>query len=166
MQNYFPGHTVVNRGFGGSSLPHVIRYVNDIVFPYQPKQVVIYCGENDIASADTISATIVFNRFKQLFQLIRNQLPGIPIAFVSIKPSPSRERHWPKMVETNLLIKKYLKQKKATAYIDVYHAMLNRDGSVMQDIFTEDNLHMNAKGYTIWQKVMEPYLLPANAQKK
>jgi lysophospholipase L1-like esterase len=140
--------------------------VDDIVFPYQPKQVVIYCGENDIASADTVSATIVFNRFKQLFQLLRNRLPGIPIAFVSIKPSPSRERHWPKMVEANLLIKKYLKQNRATAYIDVYHAMFNKDGTVMKDIFTEDNLHMNAKGYAIWQKVMEPYLLQTNAHKK
>ena len=29
----------------------------------------------------------------------------------------------------------------------------------MQDIFIEDDLHMNAKGYAIWQKAIEPYLL-------
>src|SRR5580692_8032994 len=50
VQSYFPTHPILNRAFGGSTLPDVIRYVNDIVFPYQPKQVVLYCGENDFAS--------------------------------------------------------------------------------------------------------------------
>jgi lysophospholipase L1-like esterase len=157
--DYFPTHTIVNRAFGGSSLPDMIRYVDDIIFPYEPKQIVIYCGENDFAASDTVTAAIVFNRFKQLFQLIRKRMPAVPIAYVSIKPSPSRERLWPKMVEGNSMIKKYLKQKKYTAFIDVYHAMFNEDGKVMKDIFIEDNLHMNAKGYAIWQRVMEPYLL-------
>jgi lysophospholipase L1-like esterase len=159
MQDYFPLHSVVNRGFGGSTLPDVIRYVNEVVFPYQPKQILIYCGENDLASSDTVTATMVLNRFKKLFQVIRNKLPDIPIAFVSLKPSPSRERLWPKMVEANSLIKKYLKTKRGTTYIDVYHAMFNSDGTVMSDIFKEDNLHMNAKGYAIWQKLIEPVLL-------
>jgi lysophospholipase L1-like esterase len=159
VQNYFPGYTIINRGFGGSSLPHLIRYAEDIIFPYAPRQVVIYCGDNDLAASDTVSAQIVLNRFRQLFVLIREKLPAVSIAFVSIKPSPSRQRLMPKMREANLLIKKYLKQKKNTAFIDVYHKMLNKDGTPLEDIFLEDKLHMNAKGYAIWQKVMQPYLL-------
>jgi len=163
VQDYFPRHTIINRGFGGSSLPDVIRYANDIVFPYQPKQIIIYCGENDIAGSDSITSKIVFNRFKQLFQLIRSRMPRVPIAFVSMKPSPSRERLWPKMVEGNILIKNYLKTKWGTAFIDVYHKMFNKDGRVMKDIFIEDDMHMNAKGYAIWQKIIESYLLPSSS---
>jgi len=159
VQNYFPGHVIINRGFGGSSLPDVILYANDIIFPYQPRQVVIYCGENDIAGADSITGTVVFDRFKQLFQLIRDSLPEVAVAFVSMKPSPSRQKLWPKMIEGNTLIKNYLKTKPHTAFMDVYHKMFNRDGTVKKDIFTEDNLHMNAEGYKIWQKIIEPYLL-------
>jgi lysophospholipase L1-like esterase len=159
VQNYFPGYTIINRGFGGSSLPDLIRYAGDIIFPYKPRQVVIYCGDNDLAASDTVSAQTVFNRFQQLFAMIREKLPATSVAFVSIKPSPSRQRLMPKMREANLLIKKYLKQKKNTAFIDVYHKMLNKDGTPLKDIFLEDELHMNAKGYAIWQKVMQPYLL-------
>src|ERR1700761_1934486 len=50
LQSYFPGYTIINRGFGGSTLPDVIRYANDIIFPYHPKEIVIYCGENDFAA--------------------------------------------------------------------------------------------------------------------
>ena len=159
VQNYFPGYTIINRGFGGSSLPDLIRYAEDIIFPYEPRQVVIYCGDNDLAASDTVSAQTVFNRFQQLFAMIREKLPATSVAFVSIKPSPSRQRLMPKMREANLLIKKYLKQKKNTAFIDVYHKMLNKDGTPLKDIFLEDELHMNAKGYVIWQKVIQPYLL-------
>jgi lysophospholipase L1-like esterase len=158
VQEYFPRYPIVNRAFGGSSLPDMIRYADDIIFPYQPKQIIIYCGENDIAGADSITAKIVFNRFKQLFELIRNRLPGVHIAYVSMKPSPSREKFWPKILEANLAIKNYLKTKRRTAFIDVYYKMFNKDGTVMKDIFVEDNLHMNAKGYVIWQKIIEPYL--------
>jgi lysophospholipase L1-like esterase len=160
VQSYFPDYPIINRGFGGSSLPDVIHFANDIIVPYQPKQVVIYCGENDIAGSDTIvDGKVVFDRFKQLFVLIRKQLPKASITYVSMKPSPSRQRLWPKMIAGNTLIKKFLAKQKKTAFIDVYHKMFNADGTVMKDIFLEDNLHMNAKGYAIWQKAIAPFLL-------
>lgn len=159
VQNDFPGYTIINRGFGGSSLPDLIRYEKDIIFPYDPKQIVIYCGENDLAFSDTVSAKLVFERFKTLFYDIRNKWRKVPVAFVSIKPSPSRWRMKSKVEESNTLIKQFLKKKKKTSFIDVYHKMLGPDGTPLPDIFIEDKLHMNAKGYAIWKKEIEPYLL-------
>jgi lysophospholipase L1-like esterase len=159
VNNYFPGYKIINRGFGGSSLPDLIRYADDIIFPYKPAQIVIYCGENDLAASDTVTAQMVFNRFKELFELIRASMGAVPIVFVSIKPSPSRQRLMPAMTETNKMIRKFLKKKKNTAFADVYPKMLNKDGTPVKEIFKEDQLHMNAKGYSIWQKVLQPYLL-------
>lgn len=159
LASYFPGHTIINRGFGGSSLPDVIRYEQDILFPYKPKQVVIYCGENDIAASDTVTAEMVLNRFKQLFTDIRNQLPGVPVMYVSIKPSPSRWAMRDRMMKTNKLIRKYLKRKKHTVFIDVWTKMLEPNGDPQQNLFIEDKLHMNAKGYAIWTKLIEPKLI-------
>ena len=160
VQDYFPGYPIINRGFGGSSLPDVIRYVNDIIIPYHPKQIIIYCGENDIGGSDTtVNGKVVFNRFKQLFMLIKKQLPKVAVGYVSMKPSPVREKLWPKMIDGNSRIKKMLAKQKNAVFIDVYHKMFTKDGTVMKDIFIEDNLHMNAKGYAIWQKVIAPYLL-------
>ena len=159
VQTYFPGYTIINRGFGGSSFPDVIRYTDDIIFPYQPKQVVIYCGDNDLAASDTVTASMVIARFKTLFNMIRSRMPHVAIAYVSIKPSPSRWKLANKMEEANKGIKDFLKAIKGTRFIDVYHKMLEDDGLPMKDIFLEDNLHMNAKGYAIWQKAIQPYLL-------
>jgi len=159
VQKYFPGYTIINRGFGGSTIPDAIHYLNEIVFPYEPKQVLIYEGDNDLASSDKITADSVLNRFEKLFSLIRKHLPNTSIAFVSIKPSPSREKLMPEMQEANSMIKDFLSHQKNAAFIDVYHAMLNKDGTPDKSLFIGDELHMNDKGYHIWQRIIKPYLL-------
>lgn len=159
VQDYFPGYTIINRGFGGSILPDVIRYVDDIIVPYKPKQVVVYAGDNDLAASDTITAETVAARFRQLFTLIRAKLPNANITFVAIKPSPSRQKLMPKQVTANTLIKQFLAGKPKTGFADVYYPMLGADKLPMPDLFKSDNLHMTAKGYVIWQKVIQPYLL-------
>ncbi|MEO9070369.1 MAG: GDSL-type esterase/lipase family protein [Ginsengibacter sp.] len=159
VQKYFPKYTIINRGFGGSTFPDAIRYADEILFPYDPRQVVIYEGDNDVASSDKITADSVLNRFKTLYYLIRNKLPNTSIAFVSIKPSLSRQKLMPEMAKANSLIKDFLKGKKKVAFIDVYHSMLNKHGTPKKDIFIKDGLHMNAKGYAIWKKIIKPYLL-------
>ncbi len=159
VANYFPGYSIINRGFGGSSIPDVIRYAYDVILPYQPKQVVIYCGENDLAVSDSISANEVVLRFKTLFGIIRENLPLANIQFVSLKPSPSRKQLAPKMEAVNKEIKTFLNKKKNTGFIDVYQAMLDENGEARKELFLEDNLHMRPAGYDIWQKKIQPHLL-------
>jgi lysophospholipase L1-like esterase len=159
VQAYFPDFKIINRGFGGSSLPDVIRYADDIIFPYQPRQVVIYCGDNDLAVSDTVTAQMVFNRFARLFRMIRTKIPGENIVYVSIKPSPSRARLMAKADAANGLIKSFLSLEKNASFVDVYHLMLNKEGKPMEEIFVGDKLHMNAKGYAIWKKAIKPYLI-------
>lgn len=160
INQYFPGYPIINRGFGGSNLLDVILYVNETITKYNPKQVVIYCGENDLASSDTVSPEIVLDRFSVLFNLIRKQLGNKSnITFISIKPSVSRWRLENKIIEANILIANFIAKQKNANYINIHNAMLLGDGSVMKDIFIADNLHMNAKGYAIWQKIIFPSLL-------
>ena len=158
VQDYFPGYAIINRGFGGSTLLDQIRYVSNIVFPYSPKQIVIYCGENDLAASPNVTGEMVFKRFVTLFNLIRKKLPNVPLLFISLKPSPSRWNLRNKMTDANTRIKTFLSTKKKTAFVDVYHKMLGADGLPLKEIYLEDSLHMNAKGYAIWQKELQPHL--------
>jgi lysophospholipase L1-like esterase len=156
IQGYFKGYQVLNRGFGGSSLPDVIRYAEDIIIPYQPKQVVIYAGENDVASG--AQSEVVAARFKTLFNIIRQKLPAVPVIFVSMKPSPSREKFMPVIKQANQMIKNFLWQQPNTIYIDVFSRMLDANGKPRPELFKDDMLHMKPEGYVIWQESMQPYL--------
>jgi lysophospholipase L1-like esterase len=156
VQSYFPGYIIINRGFGGSVLKDVIGYVNDIIIPYHPRQVVIYCGDNDLSEG--AKAPDVLQRFMELFTIIRNRLPGAGIVFVSIKPSPSRVKLMPVAEEANSMIRQFLSTYPQTGYVDVYHPMLAADGRPKPEIFLEDSLHMDALGYKIWKASITPYL--------
>jgi lysophospholipase L1-like esterase len=159
VQSAFPTHTIINRGFGGSTLVDVIHYAEQAILMYEPKQVVIYCGENDLASSDTVKPQHVLQRFKTLFEVIRNRLPETQVSFISIKPSPSRQKLMPLMIEANELIKGFLDKQQNTAFIDIYDKMLAPDGTPNKDLFVADMLHMNLRGYAIWQAAIAPYLI-------
>lgn len=159
VNEYFPGYPIVNRAFGASTLLDLIRYSYDIIIPYQPKQVLIYCGENDLAYSDTVTPAEVVKRFKTLYGIIRLNLPDAKIEYVSIKASPIRSGIKDKVVETNKEISRFLKKEKNAGFIDVYYPMLDAAGNYRQDLFLEDKLHMNAEGYAIWKKIIQPYLI-------
>lgn len=159
VQDYFPNHKIINRGFGGSSLPDVIRYANDIIYPYSPKQVVIYCGDNDFAVSDTVTVDMVVYRVKTLFGMIRTLLPNAAIDYISIKYSPSRAKLWPKITKANKSIAAFFKKQSNAGFIDITAPMKKGKQQVDESLFLEDMLHMKPTGYTIWQKAIEPYLL-------
>lgn len=158
VQSYFPGTPILNRGFGGSTLEDMIYYEKKIITPYKPGKIVIYCGENDLAYSDTVTAKHVLARFQKLFNMIRSDYPQTPVIYVSIKPSPSRQRLIDKVAASNELIRKFLRTQPRTRFVDIYHKMLDKNGNPRKELFLEDMLHMNREGYLIWQKALKPLL--------
>lgn len=158
VDRYFPEHILINRGFGGSSLYDLNFYSDELLAPYAPRQIIIYCGENDFAGNENLKPKEVFNRYKNFYSEIRKYYPNIPVAYVSIKLSPSREHLLPKFIATNAMIKKFMDRKPNAEYIDITKAMNGPNGKVREVLFLEDMLHMKAEGYQIWQKEMAPYL--------
>lgn len=159
LQNYFPGYPVLNRAFGGSTLPDVIRYSYNMVLPYRPKQVLIYCGENDLAASETVTPVEVLNRVKTLFSIIRINLPEARISYVSIKPSPSRAQIQDRVKAANKEIKAFIKKQKKADFIDLYDAMLDAGGNMREELYVSDRLHMKPIGYDIWKRIITPYLI-------
>ena len=108
VSNYFPEKTMINRGFGGSSLLDLNFYAEELLKLYHPKQIIIYCGENDFAGNEKLKPRQVFNRFKHFYSAIREYYPNIQVDYISIKFSPSREKLWPKFAATNALIRNFM----------------------------------------------------------
>ena len=158
LTQVFAKYNALNRGIGGAVTNDITFYLKDIAFPYQPRQIVIYVGENDLPNAQTTPDSVL-NRTVNLYKSIRTELPNTPIIYISIKPSPSRDAFKAKAVASNALIKAFLAKEANTKYLDVYSLMLTKDGKLRPELFVEDMLHMNAAGYAIWQKAVEPHLL-------
>ncbi|CAD7816681.1 hypothetical protein CHRY9390_03218 [Chryseobacterium aquaeductus] len=158
VSEYFPGKTIINRGFGGSRLTDLNYFSEDLLNPYQPKQIIIYCGENDFADDANLKTDVVVDRYKTFYKKIRSKFPNIQVDYISIKYSPSREHLWKQMKEANNKIAKFMEKEKNADFIDITSIMNDNNGNVRKDLFVEDMLHMTPEGYQLWTKVMKPYM--------
>jgi lysophospholipase L1-like esterase len=149
----------INRGFGGSQISQVNQYASRIVLPYQPRAVVLYAGDNDLAFPWLKTPEQVFGDFKQFVEIVHAQLPDTWIYFVSIKPSLRRWTGWQKIKKTNDLIADYARTQPRVQFIDTDSAMLDTQGKPRPELFRKDGLHMNAQGYTLWTSIIKPVLL-------
>lgn len=154
----FPGQRVINRGFGGSYMADSVELADRLVFPYKPRLIVVYAGDNDIASGKSpAEVTADFNR---LVKMVQDSLPSTRIAFISIKPSPSRWKFVSEVRSANRQIREICEKDKHLIYIDVFNPMLGPNGMPKADLFVDDDLHLNAKGYALWTALIRPHLEP------
>ncbi len=154
----FPGHRVINRGFGGSQIADATQFADRIVIPCRPRMIVLHAGNNDIHAGKT--PTQVFEDFKAFVAKVRGALPEVRIAFMSINPSPARWAEADRQREANRLIREYVAAAENMDYIDLYDAFLGPDGTPREDIFVPDRLHQNAEGYKIRAAITRPHLGP------
>jgi lysophospholipase L1-like esterase len=155
LKSDFPGLPVVNRGFGGSEIADSVNLAARIIVPYTPRQVVVYAGGNDIAAGK--SPEVVYGDFVALVARIHQDLPGTRIAFIASAPNPKRWAMVDKVKKLNSLVEAYCRDHKLD-FIDVFPLMLGPDALPKPDIYREDGLHMNLKGYAIWRDAVRPYL--------
>lgn len=157
LPTYFPDKVVLNRGFGGSELSDVRHFADRVIVRYQPKQIVLYAGENDIATGKQ-TARQTYDRFVDLFRYVRKKLPKATFTYIAIKPSPSRRAFWPAMDDANRRISRFLARKSNAQFVDIRPTMLGPNGQPVPALFRPDSLHMTEKGYQRWAPVLRPYL--------
>jgi len=156
LKKSFPELKAINHGFGGSELSDSIQYADRIVIPFRPKVVFLYAGDNDISNGE--SAEAVTADFQAFAAKIHKALTVTQIVFLPIKPSVSRWKLWPEMKKANLAIKVLTEKEDHLHYLDTVTPMMGKDGKPMGDLFKDDGLHLNAKGYALWNKVVKEWI--------
>ncbi len=156
LAEFFPDLKVINRGFGGSELSETAHYAARTVLPYEPRIVVVYPGENDIARG--VAPETVAGAFEQLVSTVHAALPQTRIFVIGLKPTPARWKWNDAMLKTNTLIQTFAATHPAVSYISVTKAMLGPDGLPRPDLFVEDRQHLSRAGYDLWTEIVRPHI--------
>ena len=152
----FPGVETINRGFGGSQLADSAHFAPRIVVKYEPRLVVLYAGDNDLAAGKTPEQ--VADDFRAFVAAVHKDLPKTRIIFLSIKPSIQRWKLVGRGRQANALVEAICKQDEGLLYQDVGTPLLGEDGKPRPELFRQDGLHLNDTGYEVWAAVLKPYL--------
>jgi lysophospholipase L1-like esterase len=147
---------VINRGFGGAHTKHINRHIDKIVFPYEPKAIIFFCGSNDINGLNLPED--VFAEFEIFYDSLKKRLPKTVVFALSIQPSPSRFDQRTRQVKWNDAVSNLAKTDPNLVYVDVSSPMLSLDKKLRLELYTDDTLHMNAEGYKIWTKLVREKL--------
>lgn len=154
VKKSFPDMLTVNRGFGGSQICDSTHYADRLVNIHEPRVVVFYAGDNDIAGGK--SPEQVRDDFRAFVEKVRGPQPELPIIFLAIKPSIARWKLADEIKEANQLIQDDLEELGNITYVDVWPAMLDEQGEPRKELFADDGLHMNEKGYEVWTELVTP----------
>ena len=152
----FPAHQFINRGFGGSHLSDTVAFVGRIVIPYHPRLILLYAGDNDLAAGTPPEQ--VCADFKEFVAKVRTALPETRVAFIAIKPSPSRLEFIQPIKTANRLIQEFIAGDPKLAYVDVFTPMLGEAGQPRAELFVGDRLHLSDAGYKLWAGIIKPVL--------
>lgn len=164
LNSCFPEYDILNRGFGGSITSDLIYYAEDIIFRYKPSQIFIYEGDKDLSNNMTIDEFMI--DIKTLVRIIEIRLPGVPVAILSIKSSPKRDRFRLKYETANARLKEFTQTKSNLTFIDVASVLIDEQGKYSKDMFAPDSLHINESAYSLWADHIRPHLITKNVQTK
>ncbi len=155
----FPELSVINRGFGGASLPEIIHYYNDVIKKHSPSIMVVYC-DIDVESGKSPSAAV--NNFKQLVNKVERDFPQTQILLLAMKPVLiddflGKDVRKNKGI-TNKMLDTYCQAEKNLHYIDIAKIMFKSNGTLRSDIFLSDGMHLNHLGYSLWDPIIKAKL--------
>ncbi|MEX0779694.1 MAG: GDSL-type esterase/lipase family protein [Balneolales bacterium] len=150
----FPEMPVINRGFGGSHISDVDYFYERIIKKYNPSIIVFYAGENDVSSGKSVRR--VLNDYQNITKRILADIPHTRILFMSVKQSGSRADQWTEMDVFNQLVFEYSRSSEQLFFIDMATPLFNSIDRADDELFLDDRLHLNKKGYTIWNRVIKP----------
>jgi lysophospholipase L1-like esterase len=148
LKKSFPGAGHVNVGFGGSVIADSAHFAPRLIAPHRPKAVVLYAGDNDIASGRTPEQVLA--DFQALCAAVWKDVPRCRVLFVSIKPSVLRWKQFDEQTRANALVRDYCKADDRLTFVDVVPLMLGPDGRPRPELFAKDGLHLSPAGYEKW----------------
>lgn len=149
------GHIdAVNHGFGGSQLSDCLHYADQLVFPYEPKMVVLYGGDNDMANGK--SAETVLADYEEFARRTFSRLPQCRLLWLSIKPSIARWSLYPEQTRVNEAVVTAARLDPRRGFLDIRAEMLETDGHPQAVHFLGDGLHLSPAGYAVWARALKP----------
>lgn len=152
----FPGHRVINRGFGGSQIVDATHFADRIIFPHAPRALFLRAGGNDIAAGK--SPEEVFADFKAFAATVHAKLPATDIYYISLCPSVARWQQADRERRLNTLVQEFSRTRPHLKYIETYSMTLGPDGQPRPELFVSDQLHFSAEGYKLLADIIRPHL--------
>ena len=134
----------INRGFGSSCAEHQLYYYPRVIRPLKPKVLVYSFTGNGRSFGYTDEES--FEIAQRVIAYARTDFPDIHIYLPGFNPSrDAREKDIAEKKAFDLRIREFAENTPNCTFVDV----MNQPQFFAKDIFVEDGIHYNQKGYDL-----------------
>lgn len=157
FQEFFPNHSILNRGIPGDNVYGLHVRLPEDVFPYSPKRVFMMIGINGIEEpTERIIAHI-----NAVADEIRARKIDVAVATILPLRSPdnwNRFQYQGKIVEINAALLDEAK-KKGSIFLDYHSALKDETGQLAAAYAQPDGTHLTFDAYCRMAEIVRPHLV-------
>lgn len=162
LQKYYPEYPIINSGVGGDKTQDILDNLENRVFKYKFKKVILLVGINDLTHFK--DADYVATNIEKITKKIQKKYPKSKIYIESIYPVnyswknryedtvPNMDTMISNIKKTNEKIQEIC-NKNGYEYIDVFSILEEDD--MLASKYSKDGIHLNDDGYEVVTKLIK-----------
>lgn len=140
----------IQRGYGGAKYSDVAVYADRLIHPHQYRGVAIFVG-NDVSGKPTDHTPDQVEQFvRHTLGISQSHQPDAPVLLIEVTPTEKRWAVWAEIRQVNARLREIALSTPNVYFIPTASHFLRPDGTPRSELFVEDKLHLNEKGYEIW----------------
>ena len=148
----------IQRGYGGAKFSDLAVFAERLIRPHQYAALVVFVA-NDISGSETDKAPEeVLKLVKFVVGQAQKHRPESPVFIIEVTPTSKRWKVWPQIKKVNEAIAEYCKAEKSLYLIKTTEHFLGDDGKPDDSLFVDDLLHLNERGYQVWERLIKTRL--------
>lgn len=158
--------STLRRGFGGARMGDVVHYANRLITNYQPAQVVIFVGSNDInVSDEPMTAVPVVRRgLRSLVETIHAARSDTEIFYLAITPTILSWEKRDAVRAANAAAEQVCEEHERVHFVSTEALFLTDAGEPDPSLYRFDGLHLSRAGYERWTQRIKPLLLSSDPE--
>lgn len=159
LHEFFPNHSLLNRGIGGDNVYGLRLRLADDVLPYAPTRVFILIGINGIEEPEERLVAHIL----AVAELLRQR--QIEVGLSSILPlrAPDnwdRFQYQDRIVRVNAALRDAAAKTDGCLFLDYHAAVRDESGQLSIECAAADGTHATFEAYCRMAEVVRPHLVP------
>lgn len=152
--------TARNRGISGDTTFGILERLDEVT-EGQPAKIFLLIGINDISR--NFPDELILKNYREIIERIKSETPDTEVYVQTILPVNNTftkyKNHYNKDEHILFINEELKKMSKEYDFhlIDIHPHFLNKNKR-LDSLYTEEGLHLNARGYEHWAKILKPYL--------
>jgi lysophospholipase L1-like esterase len=145
-------YRAIQRGYGGAKYSDLAIYAERLIQPHQYRALVIFVGNDVSGKPDDRTPSEVEALVRYVVGVSKAHQPTAPVLLIEVTPTQKRFAVWGKIREINAVLREVALSTPHTYFIATADRFLDPTGNPRNELFVDDQLHLNEVGYDRWAK--------------